>query len=390
MTFGDRSLLPTRHEPFRAWTMRFRFRPTLLPAFVLAAVLLVGLGSNIAAMLWRSGPVAHYSWHDIADGKPTADLAHFLLHENPLADALVTADRVVAYGTVGDLGNRVRQGCGNWLFLTDELQVYPDRDASFARRVRIVSQVADFLKSRNISLMVAEVPDKSRVEASHLCGVARSPVLAPRYGAFLAALRSQGIAVADLLPPIAALDGERYYRTDTHWNERGSKAAADALAADLKARGLAPTQQALYRVAQEPKRERVGDLIRLAELDSVPWPLRPRGDIVASTRIEESAKAGTGILDEVPAPQLAEIGTSFSRRANFTDYIGMALGAPVDNRAKDGGGLTSAAIAYFGDPAFTKSPPSVIVWEVPERMLQEPVAASDEAWAAGLGGGHAR
>jgi alginate O-acetyltransferase complex protein AlgJ len=350
-------------------------------------VLLIGLGSNIAAMVWRSGPVAHYSWHEIADGKPTADLAHFLLHENPFADALVTADRVVAYNTVGDLGTRVRQGCGNWLFLTDELQVYPDRAESFAKRVKIVTQVAAFLKSRNISLIVAEVPDKSRIEAAHLCGVDRPAALAPRYDHFLSALRAQGIQVADLLKPISAVEGERYYRTDTHWNERGAKAAADSIAADLKARGLAPPQEAVYRVTQEPKAERVGDLIRLAGLDSVPWPLRPRGDMVASTRIDEAAKAGTGILDEVPAPQLAEIGTSFSRRANFTDYLGMALGAPVDNRAKDGGGLTSAAIAYFGDPAFTKSPPRVIVWEVPERMLQEPVAASDEAWAGGLGGG---
>jgi alginate O-acetyltransferase complex protein AlgJ len=370
--------------------MRFRFRVSLLPAFVLAAVLLTGLGSNIAAMLWRSGPLAAYSWHDIADGKPTTDLAHFLLHENPFADALVTADRVVAWNIVGDLGTRVRQGCGNWLFLTDELQLYPDRDASFARHIKIVSQVAQFLRTRNIGLIVATVPDKSRVEANHLCGVERSAVLAPRYGNFVASLRGAGIAVADLLPPIAALDGERYYRTDTHWNERGAKAAAGWIAAELKASGLAPSQQAVYQITPEPKEERVGDLIRLAGLDTVPWPLRPRGDIVASNRIEESAKAGTGILDEVPTPQLAEIGTSFSRRANFTDYLGMALGAPVDNRAKDGGGLTSAAIAYFGDPAFTKTPPHVIVWEVPERVLQEPVVASDEAWSAGLGGGHAQ
>lgn len=390
MTFGDRPLLPAGREPVRAWAMRFRFRLSLLPALVLAAVLLAGLGSNIAAMLWRSGPVAHYSWHDIADGKPTTDLAQFLLHENPFADALVTADRVVAWNTVGDLGTRVRQGCGNWLFLTDELQIHPDRDAAFASHLKIISQVADFLRSKNISLIVAAVPDKSRVEAAHLCGVERPAVLAPRYGAFLSAVSAQGIAVADLLKPIAAVDGERYYRTDTHWNERGARTAADAIAADLKARGLAPSQQAVYRVIPEPEAERVGDLIRLAGLDTVPRPLRPRGDIVASTRIEASAKAGTGILDEVPTPQLAVVGTSFSQRGNFVEHLGMALGAPVDNRSKDGGGLTNAAMAFFGDPAFTKTPPQIIVWEVPERMLQEPVAASDEAWAAGLGGGRAR
>ncbi|HEX3881719.1 MAG TPA: cell division protein FtsQ [Stellaceae bacterium] len=366
--------------------MRLRFRPSRLPAFVLAAVLLAGLGSNIAAMLWRSEPVAHYSWHDIAAGKPTGDLAQFLLHKNPFADALVTFDRVVAWNAVGDLGTRVRRGCGNWLFLTDELEVHPNRDASLARHLKIIGQAAEFLRARNIALVVAAVPDKSRVEASHLCGADRSAALAPRYGEFVSQLRASGVTVADLLQPIAALDGERYYRTDTHWNERGAKAAADSIAAGLTGRGLAPSQQAQYRVTPGPEQERVGDLIRLAGLDGVPYPLRPKGDMVASNRIDASAKAGTGILDETPAPQLVEIGTSFSRRANFTEYLGMALGAPVDNRAKDGGGLTSAAISYFADPAFTKTPPHVIVWEVPERVLQQPVAAADEAWAAGLGG----
>jgi len=387
MTFGDRPLLPARSETIRAWAMRFRFRPSLIPAFVLAAVLLVGLCSNIAALVWRAEPLKRYSWHDIAAGVPTADLAHFLLHKNPLADALVTADRVVAWNTVGDLGDRVRRGCDNWLFLTDELEIHPDRDRSFARHLKIISQVADFLKNRNISLVVAAVPDKSRVEAAHLCGVERSAVLAPRYDALVDELRAKGVAVADLLPAISAVSGERYYRTDTHWNERGAKAAADSVAADLETRGLAPAQQAEYRVIPGQMRERVGDLIRLAGLDGVPYPLRPRGDEVAPTRIEASARAGTGILDEVPSPAVAEIGTSFSRRANFTEYLGMALGAPVDARAKDGGGLTSAAIAYFSDPAFTKTPAKVIVWEVPERVLQQPVAASDEAWAEALAAG---
>ena len=48
------------------------------------------------------------------------------------------------------------------------------------------------------------------------------------------------------------------------------------------------------------------------------------------------------------------------------------------------------AIAYFADPAFTKTPPRVIVWEVPERVLEQPVAASDEEWTAGLGGDNDR
>jgi len=374
--------------------MRFRFRPHLVPALVLAGVLLAGLASNLAALLSPDeSPLAkHYSWHDIVDGKPTSDLAHFLLHHNPFGDALVTGDRIVAWNTVGDLGTRVRRGCGNWLFLTDELEIHPGREQSLMRHMAIVRKVAAFLGRRNIGLVVALVPDKSRVEASHLCGVDRPPELAGRYGQALTALDGSAVRVptVDLLQPIAALPGERFYRTDTHWNEAGAKAAAGAIAASLRKWGLAPNQAAEFHVTREKMHERVGDLIRLAGLDRVPWPLRPRGDMVAESRIEESAKAGTGILDETPTPQLVEIGTSFSRRANFTDYLGMALGAPVADMAKDGGGLTSAAIAYFTDPAFTKTPPRVIVWEVPERVLEQPVAASDEEWTAGLGGDNDR
>ncbi len=389
MTFNDRPLLPAGVETARGWTMRLRLRPRLIPAMAMAAVLLVGLASNIAALVAPGDKAmsSHYSWHDIAAGKPTADIAHFLLHHNPFAASLVTVDRTIAWNVVGDLGTRVRRGCGNWLFLTDELEIHKDRIASLDRHAKIVEAAAAFLRRRNIDLAVAEVPDKSRVEASELCGIDRSPVLAPRYNAFVSRLRGAGMRVVDLLQPLTALSGEGYYRTDTHWNQRGAKAAAGAIAAALRKWGWAPTQHAEFHVTTGPVHERVGDLIRLAGLDDVPWPLRPRGDMVATTRIEQSAAAGTGILDEVAAPQLVEIGTSFSRRAEFTGFLGMALGAPVANMAKDGGGLTAAAIAYFGNPAFTKTPPRVIVWEIPERVLEQPVAASDEAWAARLNGG---
>ena len=83
--------------------------------------------------------------------------------------------------------------------------------------------------------------------------------------------------------------------------------------------------------------------------------------------IEQSAAANVGLLDETPAPELAVIGTSFSRRANFVPFLSLALVAPVDNRAEDGGGVANAAITYFAKPEFLKTPPRAIVWEIPER-----------------------
>jgi alginate O-acetyltransferase complex protein AlgJ len=296
----------------------------------------------------------------------------------------VTVDRVTAYLVTGDLGAQVRRGCDNWLFLTDELTLHPDRMANAAGHVQMVKEVAAYLKARNIGLAVVPVPDKSRVQSAALCGVKRPAVFEGRLADFEAQLKAAGIGVVDLLAPMNAAGGERYYRTDTHWNERGAKASAVAVAAALRQVGLAPAQKAEFHVSTEPPRERVGDLIRLAGLDHVPYPLRPRGDEEAPTVIEQSAAANVGLLDETPPPELAVVGTSFSRRADFVPFLSLALSAPVENRAEDGGGVANAAIAYFATPEFLKSPPRAIVWEIPERMIEEPVPASDEHWAQTL------
>jgi len=368
--------------------MPLRIRPLLLPGMALLAILLIGLASSLYTLVFKRGelPARDVTWSAAANGETTAAVAHFLQQANPLADPLVTVDRVTAYLATGDLGPRVRRGCANWLFLADELALHPDRAANAARRVKMVEEVAAFLKGRNIGLAVVPVPDKSRVEAADLCGVDRPAAFAGRLGDFATQLKAAGIGVVDLLAPMNLAGGELYYRTDTHWNERGAKASADAVAMALRQAGLAPIQKAEFRVSTEPESERVGDLIRLAGLDHVPYPLRPRGDEEEATIIEQSAAANVGLLDETPAPELAVVGTSFSRRANFVPFLSLALSAPVENRAEDGGGVANAAITYFAMPQFQKSPPRAVVWEIPERMIEEPVPASDERWAASLSG----
>jgi alginate O-acetyltransferase complex protein AlgJ len=370
-----------------AGEMPLRLRPSMLPGLALVVILLIGLASTVYTLIFKRAelPAKDISWSDAASGETTAAISKFLQQANPLEDPLVTVDRVTAYLATGDLGARVRRGCGNWLFLTDELQLHPDRLANATGHVKMVEEVAAYLKSRHIGLVVAPVPDKSRVEAAELCGIDRSAAIAGRLGDFETQLKAGGIDVVDLLGPMNAIGGERYYRTDTHWNERGAKAAADAIAAALHGAGVAPTQKAQFKVAIDPEHELVGDLIRLAGLDRVPYPLRPRGDEEAATVIEQSAAANVGLLDETPAPELAVVGTSFSRRSNFVSFLSLAMTAPVENRAEDGGGVANAAIAYFAKPEFQKTPPRAIVWEIPERMIEEPVSASDAQWAATLG-----
>jgi alginate O-acetyltransferase complex protein AlgJ len=367
--------------------MPLRIRPLMLPGIALLAILLVGLAASLYTLVFKRAelPASDLSLSATASGKTTAAVSDLLQHANPLEDPLVTVDRVTAYLATGDLGARVRRGCENWLFLTDELTLHRDRAANATDHLKMVEEVAAYLRSRNIGLVVAPVPDKSRVEAAALCGIDRPEAISGRLAAFETELKTAGIGFVDLLAPMTAAGGELYYRTDTHWNERGAKTAADAVAVALRAANLTPTQKAEFRVTTDPEHERIGDLIRLAGLDHVPYPLRPRGDEEAPTTIEQSAAANVGLLDETPAPELAVVGTSFSRRANFVPFLSLALGAPVDNRAEDGGGVANAAIAYFAKPEFQKIPPRAIVWEIPERMIEEPVVAADAEWAATLG-----
>jgi len=63
-----------------------------------------------------------------------------------------------------------------------------------------------------------------------------------------AALEPRGVAVIDLLPPLAAAerDAPSYAPRDSHWNERGNAVAAEALAEALEApvRRIAATKLA--------------------------------------------------------------------------------------------------------------------------------------------------
>lgn len=360
-------------------------RWVMLPGLVLMAVLATGLVASIDALVFRhadwSGKV---SWQAFANGDTTSALSKSLQQNMPFADALITVDRVAGWVTVGDLGPRVRQGCAGWLFLTDELVLHAGRDEVFRARLEMIARVARFLESRGIALVVVPVPDKSRVASSYLCGIERSPALADRLQRFEAGLMARDIRSVNLLPVLGAGDGEGYYLTDTHWNERGARRAAEAITADLRRWGLAPAAQLTSEVTVESGRERVGDLIRLAGLDQVSLPMRPRGDLEAPVRIKQTAKQAVGILDDVAAPEVAVIGTSFSRRGGFIGFLSVVLAAPVANMAQDGGGVFTAAIDYFRNSAFTETPPRTVVWEIPERLLDEPLADSEKSWAKNL------
>lgn len=370
MSKKDPSLAPVPPSP-----MMQRLSP---PAgLVMFGFMLLGLVACLWAML--TGKVdlwpEHLGWDGVRNGEITHHIAHELANV-PVAKGAADLERAFSWLSVGDTGPRVRSGCPGWLFLADETRIHPHAQANAEAHADKVVAVRDWLARRNIRLMVLLVPDKSRIAADQLCGLQRPAQLAERLQHWNLRLQQAGIATVDPTSALQALGSAAFLRTDTHWSEQGAQAAASQLAAAVLASGVAPTPAQSAVRTLLPAARRPGDLVRLAGLDWLPEGLQPAGEVVAASRFEVQAAAASGSEDDLfgdsQLPNIALIGTSFSRNSNFVPFLEQGLGASVGNFAKDGGEFSGAAKDYFASEAFRQTPAQLLIWEINERDLQKP------------------
>nr|WP_256350419.1 cell division protein FtsQ [Pseudomonas gingeri] len=299
------------------------------------------------------------------------------LSDAPLPKQAADLERGGSWLIDGDLGPRVREGCPGWLFLSDELRVNRNAATNAQAKAQAVLDLRQALSKRGIELLVAVVPDKSRIAAAQLCSLRRPIAFQPRIAAWLTGLQGAGVAAVDLTSGLQALGEGAFLRTDTHWSEAGAKAAAGRIAEAVGALKFTVTPHKTYELSTQPAAVRPGDLVRLAGIDWLPLALQPKAESVAATQVKEKADAAAGenlddLFGDDNLPNTALIGTSFSRNSNFVGFLEAAVGAPVGNFAKDGGEFSGAAKAYFDSPAFKQTPPKLLIWEIPERDLQTP------------------
>lgn len=316
-------------------------------------------------------------------GRFAAAVNHIMAHNLPVDPYVRAAGGFFRWRLFNSGGPQVRVGCDDWFFLTEELRPWPDPTAAMAERVAGLARIRDRLAAQNITLLVAIVPDKARVHAEQLCGAPLSAQAQGRHAELTATFAAAGITPIPLLEPLRALAAERpaYWRTDTHWNQDGAALAARRIAE--AARGLnldRPGGFTTSFAAEETNGP--GDLLRLMGLDIMPdgWGPAPDRQRLATTTAP--APAAGGLLDDDASPQWALIGSSYSLNANFHGFLQEALGAAVTNLAQAGGGFTGAARAYFAGATFREAPPRVIIWEVLERAMAQPVGQEERAFLA--------
>ncbi|MGX9961935.1 alginate O-acetyltransferase AlgX-related protein [Roseomonas sp. F4] len=364
-----------------------RLRPACAALGVaMAAILALGLWQGVSAM---STPQAGRRLAPTLNGEAflagrTAAAVNQVMAQDLPADGLLrAAGGVLRWKVFGSGGPTVAPGCDDWLFLTEELRPWgAEGQEAMAERARLLTRVAALLAARGIELRVVPVPDKARAAAPMLCGAPYSAEAAARGQAFRLLLEGTGLAVVDLAPVLLPEGPALFYRTDTHWNQEGARRAAQAIAAAMPDDLARDTAFQTTRAAEESLF--VGDLLRLMSLDQVPDSLRPRADRQRLEATEAAEAAEASILDEAPVPEVVLLGSSFSRNANFEGALQQALSAPIGNLSQAGGGFAGAAREFFGSVAWRETPPKLLVWEFPERVLNQPLNADDRALAAWL------
>ncbi|MEW5839027.1 MAG: cell division protein FtsQ [Pseudomonadota bacterium] len=370
--------LPSSPHPKRH-TLADRLSAPLI-GVALLAFMSAGLWSSASALFEGSLTLKdeNLTWASFLDGRLTGEVNE-QLGKTSLPEWAASAQRRLNWLILGDLGDRVRIGCPDWLFLSDELRLYPQREHNAAARAENVIDIHRVLQKRGIDLLVAVVPDKSRIEGAQRCQLKRSALLNERVASWVKRLEAAHVPVVNLesvLSSLVAQGQDAFLRTDTHWNERGAQAAAQEIAKAVANLKLAPTPPQESVITQQAAEPRSGDLIRLAGIERLPMHLQPKPDMVAASRFSvtqsgANASAGDDLFGDSGLPNTVLLGTSFSRNSNFVAFLEHSLHSKIGDFSRDGGAFAGAAQAYFASAAFKDTPPRLIIWEIPERVLEE-------------------
>lgn len=328
------------------------------------------------------------SWSPFLKGDVSQAFA-LALADAPVPSNAARIERGLSWVVAGDLGPRVRLGAPGWLFLGDELTVHNHSQLNIAQRKADVLKVNQTLAAKGIKLLVVVVPDKSRIEAAQLGTLHRPDRYAPRASQWVGELKLAGVEALDLTDTLMSFkqkNAAAFLKSDSHWTEQGAEAAARTVSVEVERLKIVATPAQVLVINQRKETARAGDLIRVAGVEWLFDALQPQQDIAQETSftVEKRANSVVGsvaastakaqtddLFGDADLPNVVVIGTSFSRTSNFVTFLEKDLKAKVANLARNGGDFAGAMNAYLASPAYKQTPPKLVIWEIPERVLQQ-------------------
>lgn len=341
-----------------------------LPGVFLLVTLVLGAGAALRVPETRRWPREGSFWR----GEQAARYEQTFNGALPFRDAAISTWGVLEYTLLNEGREGVLVGSDGWLFTDEEVAFYEGAAAETARKFRFIEQTRAQLAERDVALIVALIPDKSRVYAEYV-GRPLPSYTGARYRAFRAALVAGGVLAPDLLTPLqnAKTDTQVYLRTDTHWTPAGAEVAAATLADALADKGIPGLFETEYKTETTGQKPHEGDLLTFLPLGALQSRLGLPPDRLETRRTQAVADAGGGLFGAQTVP-VTLIGTSYSADDtwNFAGALQKELGADVLNLAAEGQGPLPPMRAYLDSAELLGAPPTLVVWEIPERYLPVP------------------
>jgi alginate O-acetyltransferase complex protein AlgJ len=264
----------------------------------------------------------------------------------------------------------VLAGSDGWLFTAEEFETGPRSAKAVAKAAGFVADVKAKLAAAGTDLIIALVPAKATIYPEEL-GRYRLPAEpARRYDRLLGLFSARGIAAPDLRPLLreAKDRGPTYLRTDTHWTPFGARTVARAIADAVAGRDLGAEKT--FTEHDLPVADHSGDLMRYVRVAGFAGSLAPLPDRLES--FDAVAAEGGSLLGDDTVP-VTLVGTSYSanQKWSFEAALEIALGRDVLNVAAEGKGPFQPMSDYLRSDTFKSTPPKLVVWEIPERFVDD-------------------
>jgi alginate O-acetyltransferase complex protein AlgJ len=271
-------------------------------------------------------------------------------------------------------------GRDGWLFTKEEFDHYPDAQKKLKQKLDCILKVRDFLKTRDVRLLVLPLPSKARIYRDRLGRYMFPDYNEQIFDDFMKGLFQRNITAAAIRSVFLERKDKTnvFLKTDTHWSPYGARIAAREISLSIaKEFPDISYQKRDYRTEYVEMLEHEGDLLRYVPLGNMASVLGPEKDRMPVMRTIEIGAGGAGeaglaqaLFRDASIP-VALVGTSYSanRLWNFEGFLKEELQADVLNVSDEGLGPFKTMENYLKNEAFTSSPPEIVIWEIPERYL---------------------
>lgn len=288
-----------------------------------------------------------------------------------------------AFGTLSYMGfgegrPGVLVGRDGWLFTDEEMAKLDTPGVAIGEKIAFIRASITTAEAAGAKVAVVLIPAKLRIYGEYSGRYGFMPKLQPVYGEAVSDLRKSGVSVIDLRSAFAAQRSrtQLFLKTDTHWTPEGAGVAAQEIVRWVSQSGAltGDQMQSNFVLKTGGAKDHRGDLLSFLPVLPSVRKSAPQPDRIRTGEAQLQATGGAAqddaLLGDAQVP-VALVGSSYSfdPRWQFEDQLKVLLHADVLNAAQEGQGPFKPMADYLKAPAFKDAPPTLILWEIPERYL---------------------